>query len=414
MRPQSALPLKQARPACRLWVLLGVIVLATGTGPGAQTAADKTQTDKAPTDKVQSDKAQAQELARRAAARINALQHEADALAARERTLLDDLRRLEVERDLRTVQFEQGERDLATIQDDWRTMATRIDQLDARARAQTPALSSRMVELYKLGKAGYARLLLSVDDLREAGRAYRFVSALQQLDRQRVVEHGRTVVDLRTAQTALEDRRRQRLVLQEQVGVAKAAAAKAASAQAALIQQIDQRRDLAAQLMGELQAAQQKMQKRLTDFEQGGRAGAASAAMLPLRPFRGDLDWPIDGRVLSTFGRQRYQRFNTAIVSNGIRIAAPQGATIRAIHEGTVVFADPFTGFGNLVIVDHGGQAFTMYGTLSTMTVSVGTHVITGQDVGAAGASPEGVASIYFELRVDGKPVDPLQWLKKK
>ena len=135
---------------------------------------------------------------------------------------------------------------------------------------------------------------------------------------------------------------------------------------------------------------------------------------LPLRPFRGDLDWPLDGRVVASFGQQRDQRSNTAIDSNGIRIAAAPGAPVRAIHEGTVVFAEPFTGFGNLVIVDHGGQAFTMYGTLSTMTVSAGTHVIRGQSVGSAGASPGGVASIYFELRVDGKPVDPLQWLKKK
>ncbi|MCX6538544.1 MAG: peptidoglycan DD-metalloendopeptidase family protein [Acidobacteria bacterium] len=360
------------------------------------------------------DQAQVQELARRAAARISALQREADALAARERTLLDDLRRLEVERDLRTEQYAQGERDLATIQDDLRTTATRIDQIEARARAQAPALSFRMVELYKLGKAGYARLLLSVDNLHEAGRAYRFVSALQQLDRQRVAEHGRTLADLQRAQASLEDRRRQRLVVQEQAGVAKAAAAKAATALAALIQQIDQRRDLAAQLMGELQTAQQNLQRRLAGFEQGGRAGAAGAVALPLRPFRGDLDWPLDGRILASFGRQRYERFNTAIVSNGIRIAAPPGAPVRAIHEGTVVFAEPFTGFGNLVIVDHGGQAFTMYGTLSTMTVAAGTHVIRGQNVGTAGASPDGVPSIYFELRVDGKPVDPLQWLKKK
>jgi lipoprotein NlpD len=55
-----------------------------------------------------------------------------------------------------------------------------------------------------------------------------------------------------------------------------------------------------------------------------------------------------------------------------------------------------------------------MYGTLSTMTVSAGTGVIRGQSVGSAGTSPDGVASIYFELRVDGKAVDPLQWLRKK
>ena len=397
-RPRSGFPPHSWRSGRAHWIVVAMCALA-GISINGQAPADK---------------AQAEEAARRAAARIGALQHEADSLAARERTLLDDLRRLEVERDLRTEQYLQGERDLASIQDDLRTTSTRIDQLEARARAQAPALSFRMVELYKLGKAGYARLLLSVDSLREAGRAYRFVSALQQLDRQRVAERGRTLEDLQSAQASLEARWRQRLVVQAEAGIARTAADKAARSQAALIQQIDQRRDLAAQLMGELQAAQQKLQQWLAGFEHGGPIGAAGEMALPLRPFRGDLDWPLDGRVLASFGRQRQQRFNTAIVSNGIRIAAPPGAPVRAIHEGTVVFAEPFTGFGNLVIVDHGGQAFTMYGTLSTMAVSAGTHVVRGQRVGAAGASPDGIASTYFELRVDGKPVDPLQWLKKK
>ncbi|MCX6543238.1 MAG: peptidoglycan DD-metalloendopeptidase family protein [Acidobacteria bacterium] len=365
---------------------------------------------------VPSDKARADELARRATARIRALQREADSLAAHERTLLDQLRRLEVQRDLRAEQYAQGERDLAGIQHDLGAIVTRIDQFEARAAAQAAVLSSRMVELYKLGKAGYARLLLSVDDLREAGRAYRFVSALQQLDRQRVAEHDRTLADLRRDRASLEDRRRQLLMVQEQVSASKAAAAGAATAQAALIRQIDQRRDLAAQLMGELQVAQQKLQQQVAGFEQGGRAGEAAGPLaLPLRPFRGDLDWPLDGRVLAPFGQQFAQpRPGTTGISNGIRIGAAPGAPVHVIHEGTVVFAEPFTGFGNLVIVDHGGQAWTMYGTLSTMTVSAGTRVIRGQSVGSAGTSPDGVASIYFELRVDGKAVDPLQWLRKK
>jgi septal ring factor EnvC (AmiA/AmiB activator) len=392
-------PRRRAARAARGLVMAVAVCAVAGTSLGGQAPAER---------------AQAEELAARATARIRALQREADSLAARERTLLDDLRRLEVERDLRTEQSAQGERDLERIQEDLRTTSARIDRLEARAVAQTSVLSSRIVELYKLGKAGYVRLLLGVDNLREAGRAYRFVSALQQLDRQRVAEHDRTLADLRRAQASLVEQRRQRLSIQSQVGAAKLAADKAAASQDALIRQIDQRRDLAAQLMGELQTAQQKLQQRLAGFEQSGRAGASGTVALPLRPFRGDLDWPLNGPVVGSFGRQRFQRFNTAVISNGIRIAAPLGAPVHAIHEGTVVFAEPFTGFGNLVIVDHGTQVFTMYGTLAAVAVSAGTHVSRGQNVGAAGTSPDGVASIYFELRVDGKPVDPLQWLRKK
>lgn len=360
------------------------------------------------------DRAQAEELTRRAAARIQALQREADDLASRERTLLEELRRLDVERDLRTEQYAQGALELGRIQTELADTSARLDGLQRVAQSQLPDLTARLVELYKLGRAGYVRLLLNVDDLHEMGRGYRFVSALQALDRRRVADHRRTMAELRRTRASLEQRQAQLQVAQRDVAVARDQAGKAAAAHASLIQQIDRRRDMTAQLMGELQTAQQKLQQRLTAMGTSGHAPAAGAAALPLRPFQGDLDWPVSGPVVGRFGRQANTRFRTAVQSNGIRVAASSGTPVRAIHEGTVAFAEVFTGFGNLVIVDHGGLAFTMYGNLATIGVPFGSRVVRGQPLGTVGASLEGVPSLYFELRVDGRPVDPLQWLRKR
>ena len=78
-----------------------------------------------------------------------------------------------------------------------------------------------------------------------------------------------------------------------------------------------------------------------------------------------------------------------------------------------MVFAGPFTGFGQLVIVDHGQQAYSLYGYLSTLRVQRGTTIEEGAVVGEAGDAPDGTAAVYLEVRVDGRPVDPLQWLKR-
>jgi septal ring factor EnvC (AmiA/AmiB activator) len=102
------------------------------------------------------------------------------------------------------------------------------------------------------------------------------------------------------------------------------------------------------------------------------------------------------------------------VASNGIEIAATEGAPAHAVHDGVVAFADRFAGFGNLVIVDHGSQAFSLYGNLLDIAVKKGTHLERGQTVGTVGPSPAGAAGLYFELRVDGQPVDPLQWLRKR
>ena len=126
---------------------------------------------------------------------------------------------------------------------------------------------------------------------------------------------------------------------------------------------------------------------------------------LRLRPLRGALEWPVNGTVTRRFGRGSN--------ANGVEIAAPQGASALAVHDGTVAFAGPFAGFGNLVIVDHGAQTFSLYGDLLDIGVKKGARIEHGQPVGTAGPIPSGSDGIYFELRVDARPVDPLQWLKK-
>ena len=360
------------------------------------------------------DPSSAEAMSARAAARIKELQQEADSLASRERTLLEDLRKLEVERDLRAEEFTASTLELQRIERELDETAVRIAGLERTAESQLPDLAARMVELYKVGNGGYLRMLMSVDDLREMGRAYRFVSGLQGLDRRRVAEHRQTLADLRKAQASLEGRRSQATLAQAAVARARDAAAQAVTAHAGLIRRIDERRDLASQLMGELDAARRRLQRTIDDAAHGRPREDGTLAGLPLRPFRGDIAWPVTGTVAGGFGRQVNRKFHTSVVSNGIRIAAEASAPVTAVHDGTVAYATAFTGFGNLVIIDHGSVAFSLYGYLADIDVVSGERVAQGQRLGSVGTSLEGEPSLYFELRIDGKPVDPLQWLKRK
>ena len=123
--------------------------------------------------------------------------------------------------------------------------------------------------------------------------------------------------------------------------------------------------------------------------------------------------WPADGVVSGRFGRQRANRFGTTLVRNGIEISLPEGRPVHPVHEGTVAYADQFSGYGNLVIVDHGDRAYSLYGHLASLEVHRGERVDVTDTVGVAGRNPAGNPSLYFELRVDGQAVDPLQWLKR-
>jgi septal ring factor EnvC (AmiA/AmiB activator) len=350
----------------------------------------------------QPDRARTEALARRAAERLQALHREADRLASEERTLLNDLRKLEVERQLRREEVKQLDTEAAGVQAELAATGERMDTLQQSEAAERPELRARLVEIYKLGQARYLRVLLSAPDLRRIGQASRTVAAMAKLDRDRVASYQETLQELKSARATLEERQKTLATNRAAAMTAQQAADRAARARAELVRSIDDRRDLNAQLAGELQTAQQKLQLALRDLAAGQ---TTSDVALPLKPFRGDLDWPVNGPVRRRFGTS---------ASKGIEIAADEGATAAAVHDGVVAFAGTFSGFGNLVILDHGSQAFSLYGDLLDIAVRKGANITHGQPVGSVGPTPSGAAGLYFELRIDGQPVDPLQWLKRR
>jgi septal ring factor EnvC (AmiA/AmiB activator) len=140
---------------------------------------------------------------------------------------------------------------------------------------------------------------------------------------------------------------------------------------------------------------------------------AVERVSLPMRPFRGNLDWPVAGPVTGRFG-QSPARVGGGPVRSGIEISAPAGTIVSSVHGGSVVFADAFTGFGDIVILDHGAGIFTVYGYLASTSVDRGEVVEVGDEVGRVGSPPAGPPALYFEVRVDDRSVDPVEWLKPR
>jgi septal ring factor EnvC (AmiA/AmiB activator) len=344
----------------------------------------------------------------RANERLRALRAEADRLLAHEKTLLSELRRLEVERKIQVERLRQIDRDRAALETELADTTRLLGALEQRRDAQLPALRARLVELYKLGRGGYVRMLFDVNDARDAGRAIRTVSAMAALDRERIRAHQSTLSSLERARASLESRRRELDGLRTEAAKSRAALDKAVADRLALVHDIDQRRDLNAQLSSELAAARQQLQQTVTEI------GDHAPAVLPIGSFRGALDWPVAGRVTTPFGANRPVTADPGASRNGIEIAAAAGTPVTAVHEGLVAYAAPFTGYGTLVILDHGGKAYSLYGYLDGTDLAKGGRVSRDQRLGTVGLSPTGTPLLYFELRIDGHAVDPLQWLKPR
>jgi murein hydrolase activator len=340
--------------------------------------------------------------------RIRALQREADRLAGEARTLVGDLRKLEIERDLKAEQAKQAAAEAAAAQASLRETTDRLAGLELQRLAQLPDMKQQLVDVYKRGRSGYARMLFDARDVREFARAARAIGSLATITQKRMDDHRRTLDALRKERTAFAQRARELQSSDAAARQARVEAERAVAARTTRMAEIDSRRDLTAQYVGELQVAYDKIQQQLAASE-----GRGEAVTVPLLPFRGALEWPTTGRLGSRFG-QAEGRLGGSAVKNGVEIASTEDLPVRAIHGGRVAYADDFTGLGTLVILDHGSNNYSLYGYLGSVAAQTGATVETGAEIGRVGASPAGPPALYFELRIDGKPTDPVQWLKPR
>jgi septal ring factor EnvC (AmiA/AmiB activator) len=135
---------------------------------------------------------------------------------------------------------------------------------------------------------------------------------------------------------------------------------------------------------------------------------------LPSGPFanqKGKLSWPVKGKILKSYGQQRS---GGQLRWNGVLIGAPSGNNVRAFFHGRVVYADWLQGMGLLMIVEHGDGYLSLYGHNQELLHGVGSWVQPGEvlaRVGDSGGQSE--PAVYFELRKDGKPINPDPWIKK-
>ena len=132
----------------------------------------------------------------------------------------------------------------------------------------------------------------------------------------------------------------------------------------------------------------------------------------PFSNLKGNLTWPVAGRLIHDFGQPRA---GGKVTWNGVVLAAPRGSEVRSIYHGRVVFADWLAGMGLLVIVDHGEDYLTLYGYNETTLKTVGDWVAPGDVIATVGDSGgQQQTGLYFEVRKGTRPQNPRQWVSRQ
>jgi septal ring factor EnvC (AmiA/AmiB activator) len=162
----------------------------------------------------------------------------------------------------------------------------------------------------------------------------------------------------------------------------------------------------------DLEADRERLEQLLEEVQQAIANIPAPNESQPFKSLRNKLPWPADGRVVTNYGASYA---NGKLRRSGLIMNTAENADIKAVHYGRVVFANWLRGFGLMTIIDHGDGYMTLYGHSSSLFAAPGDWVRAGETIAQAGRTggTEDPA-VYFEIRQNGKPVNPRNWLGKR
>jgi murein hydrolase activator len=334
--------------------------------------------------------------------------------ARKETSILTSLARINlnksiVERELaaRNVELERGRADLAVIQANIRAIRAGLDR-------ERESIERTLVTLYKFGRVDFFQFLLQARDIETYASESKHLALLARGQDELVAEYLASLEELRAAESALESKQTDLAAMARAASLKRRELDTEARKGATMVREIRKNRTTYQQTLKELSESAEELQKLMNRII--SQEWILPAAWVPLYERKGKLAWPLDGRIITSFGFEKHPDFKTVVMNKGIEISpAKDKSLILSIHSGKVVYADYFQGYGNLLIIDHGMTYYTLYGHCSEFLAAVGDMIRTGQPVAVVGdtGSLKGEC-LYFELRYKTKALDPLQWLRRR
>ena len=305
------------------------------------------------------------------------------------------------------IQLEKANRELTSIE-------RSIPQLKAKLDKGKQSIEKILVTTYKFGKFSFFQFMLQAENMGTLISESKHLTLLAQYQEKKISDYMETLNQLRTAEKELQTKKKEASLLIQGAKKKRKEFEAQERKNRALIREIKKNRKIHLQTLEELKERAQQLQLLIEKLLK--EEISFPFPLIPLYENKGKLPWPIEGKVVTPFGLQRHPQFNTTTVNNGIEISPRANHVIvRSIHPGKVVYSDHFQGYGNLIIVDHGMAYHSLYGHCSDFLVKKGDMVKAEQPIALVGdiGSLKG-DSVYFEVRFKTKPLNPLQWLKKR
>lgn len=303
-------------------------------------------------------------------------------------------------------QLKLQQRELQAKQQEKKRQSSELQQ-------QQKLLTQQIRASYAMGNQGYAKILLNQQDPAAIGRTLIYYDYLNQSRTHSIKTIDERITALSRLESEIRQKQQQIQTAQQQRQQEKSALEKKRHSRQQLLTRIEKDIKNQAQRLVQLEEVRKTLEALLVKLSEAlADIPAEVGDIRPFQQLKGRLIHPADGRMNNHFGQQRK---GGNLKWQGVTINAKTGTRVSAIHHGRIAFSDWLRGFGLLVIIDHGDGYMSLYGHNESLYKDVGEWVETGETVATVGESGgQSSAGLYFEIRKNGKPLNPQSWLARK
>lgn len=288
-------------------------------------------------------------------------------------------------------------------------LSQKIKITERQLARQKSMLGKRLRALHKEGKMFPIKVLFSADDYNDLMQKMKYMELLMSHDSRIFESYQRRWKQFKEEERKLSEAKGQMTQFESAALQKKDQIEKEKSNKSKFLRTIKNKKVYFIQARKELLKASENLNSLIAKLEQKKISGVG----LSFVDKKGRLFFPVNGKIISRFGRVRDKRFQSYIINNGLNLKVKKGTEVHPIFQGSVLFAGPLEGYGNLIILGHGDKYHSLYGHLEKILVQTGDYVYEDRAIGLSGDSGSLVGeTLYLELRHKGKPIDPAPWLQ--
>lgn len=326
--------------------------------------------------------------------------------SAKVESVSERLRQIQEELRVATAEYKEVKGQLDSVEDKISDNTELLQKTEADLKVKNKKLQQRVRDIYINGQISYVDVLFGAKDFADLMTRMDVLKRIIKHDYDLIMKVKEEKATVENTRAQLEKDKAEAEVLVTDAQAKKAKVEDKESEQQVLLDQAIYDRDTSERMYEEIMAASQEVANmiRRSQMSSAGYSGAPAGA--------GGMIWPISGPITSEFGWRTHPIFGTARFHSGLDIGGDYGMSIYAAASGTVIYAGWISGYGNAVIIDHGGGVTTLYGHNDSLNVSEGENVAQGQVIAMCGSTGNSTGPhCHFEVRENGEPVSPYGYL---